>query len=156
LILSLRGSFQARGVDPGTTHPSMRSEIWEGLDWLWHQRLLRTLALMLGVWNLFGTATLAIFVLYALEILGLHSATYGVLLTTFAAGSLIGSFTARRMGARLGTGATLLICVSLGAVSAGVLGLTSSAIVAGAMMALEGAVGTMWNILTISLRQAII
>jgi MFS family permease len=156
LILSLRGSFQARGVDPGTVRPSMRSEIWEGLDWLWRQRLLRTLALMLGVWNLFGTATLAIFVLYALEILRLHSATYGVLLTTFAAGSLIGSFAARRVGAWLGTGATLLMCISLGAVSAGVLGLTSSALMAGAMMALEGAVGTMWNILTISLRQAII
>jgi MFS family permease len=156
LILSLRGSFRARGVDPGTDRPSMRSEIWEGLHWLWHQRLLRTLALMLGVWNLLGTASLAIFVLYALEILHVQTAAYGVLLTTFAAGSLLGSFVARRVGARLGTGTTLLSCVALGGLSAGVLGVTSSAFVAGTMMALEGAVGVVWNILTISLRQAII
>ncbi len=157
LVLSIRGSFEAGGPATETgDRPSIRSDIGEGVSWLWRHSLLRALAIMLGIWNLLGSATMAIFVLYALEILHLEPAAYGILLTGYALGSLAGSFLARRLGAKVGTGMTLLICIVLGVTSAVIIGLTSAAVVAGAMMALEGVAGTTWNILTISLRQAMI
>ena len=158
LVLSMRGSFATvpEPREEGEARPSIWTDIWEGLHWLWHHRLLRALAVMLGVWNLLGSATMAVFVLYSLEILNLHPAGYGILLTGYAAGSLAGSFIARRLSGKVGPGVALLGCIVLGVVSALSLGLTSSAIVAGVMIALDGAAGTTWNILTISLRQAII
>lgn len=157
LVLSMRGGFRAAGNASGVEgRPSIRADIAEGVSWLWRHRLLRTLAIMLGVWNLMGTATMAIFVLYALEVLHLKPAAYGILLTGYALGSLAGSFLARRMGARLGMGTALLVCVIFDSISTAIIGFTSVAVVAGAMMAVEGAAGTTWNILTISLRQAII
>jgi MFS family permease len=158
LVLSMRGSFatEAEPREAGEARPSIWAEIAEGLKWLWHHRLLRTLAIMLGVWNLLSAATMAVFVLYSLEILHLRPAGYGVLLTGYAAGALVGTFVARRLSGKIGPGIALLGCIVLGVISALVLGLTSSAIVAGVMIALDGAAGTTWNILTISLRQAII
>jgi MFS family permease len=158
LVLSMRGSFAAAAEprEAGEARPSIWTEIGEGLRWLLHHRLLRALAIMLGVWNLLGSATMAVFVLYSLEILNLHPAGYGVLLTGYAAGALFGSFVARRISGKVGPGVALVGCIVLGIVSALALGFTSSAIVAGVMIALDGAAGTTWNILTISLRQAII
>ena len=99
---------------------------------------------------------LAVFVLYALEILRLHPESYGVLLAVYALGSLFGSFIARRASARFGAGSTMIGCMVAGAVTATTLGLTSSAMVAAAALMLDGAGGIIWNIVTISLRQEII
>jgi MFS family permease len=81
LVLSMRGSFAAVAEprEAGEARPSIWTEIGEGLRWLFHHRLLRALAIMLGVWNLLGSATMAVFVLYSLEILNLHPAYTSVL-----------------------------------------------------------------------------
>lgn len=155
LVLSMRGSFRAKGAEKSGAS-SMRAEIVEGFRWLWSNRLLRTMAVMLGIWNLLQTAYFAVFVLYALEILRLHPGSYGVLLAVYALGSLWGSFIARRASGRFGPGSTMIGCMVAGAVTATTLGLTSSAVVAAAALMLDGAGGIVWNIVTISLRQELI
>lgn len=155
LVMSMRGSFRPKGgEDPGET--SMRSEIVEGFRWLWGHRVLRTMAVLLGIWNLVQTAYFAVLVLYALEILRLRPELYGVLLTAFAVGSFVGSFIARSASSRFGPGTTIIGCMIAGAITATTLGLTSSAIVAAAALMLDGVGGIVWNIVTISLRQALI
>ena len=64
LVLTMTGSY--RPVRPPGPPTRLRAEIVEGLRWLWGHRLLRTLALMLGVWNLLTTAIVSVFVLFAL------------------------------------------------------------------------------------------
>ena len=68
---------------PPTT---LRAEIAEGVRWLWGNRLLRILALALGLMNLTLTATESILVLFAQERLGLGPVGYGTLLSSIAVG----------------------------------------------------------------------
>lgn len=155
LILGFKGTFRAprdAGIPPAT----MRADIVEGLRWLWNHRLLRTLAAMLGTWNAVNTATFSIFVLFALEILGVSEVGYGILSSTFVVGSVSGSLSGGAISRRLGSGTTLILLVATGAVSALVIALTSNPFVVGAMFAVEGFITVVWNVITVSLRQTII
>ena len=154
LILSFRGSFVIQRQD-GAPRQSLRADIGEGLRWLWNHRLLRTLGIMLGVWNGVEMAGGAIFVLFALEILEVSEVGFAVLASTYTIGSLIGTFAASRLSQR-GTGTVLIAQVALGAVSSLVVAMSSNAIVVGAMFALVGFAGVVWNVITVSLRQTII
>lgn len=154
LIASLAGSFSV--PRDGSTGPTtLRKDIAEGLRWLWNHHLIRTLAVMLGVWNGLSTAGYSIFVLYALEILNLNEVGFGILLAAGTAGSLLGTMAASRLS-KLGAGSTLIGTVVAGAVASLGIALTSNAFVAGTMMAIFGFVIVVWNVITVSLRQAII
>ena len=153
LVAFMAGSFRAeRGEGPS---PTIRADIVEGLRWLRGHRLIRTLAVMLGFWNATSTAGFSIFVLYALQILNLDEVGFGVLLTAMAVGSLIGTATVSRFKA-WGTGTTLIAMVMLGAGSFLVIAVTSNVWVVGTMLVIEGFVIIVWNVITVSLRQAII
>lgn len=155
LVLSFRGSFKTPRVAdvPRTT---VRADIAEGLRWLWNHKLLRTLAMMLGTWNALNTATFSIFVLFALEILGLTEVGYGILISSLVVGSVAGSLAGSTVSRRLGPGTTLLLAVITGAVSMLVIALTSNPFVVATMFAVEGFVGVVWNVITVSMRQTII
>lgn len=154
LIASMAGSFTAQR-DPEAVKTTIRTDIAEGLRWLWNHRLIRTLAIMLGIWNGMSMAGFAIFVLFALEILGLDEVGFGVLLAASTVGSLIGSLAASRISKQR-PGTTLIAMVMLGALSSLGIALSSSAIVVGLMSAVVGFAGVVWNVITVSLRQAII
>jgi len=120
LVLGVTGSYRAAAGGPARLS-GLRAEIGEGLAWLWHHRLLRTLCVLIGVSNLMFSAAMAVAVLYALEVLRLGETGYGVLLAAFAG-----------------------------------LGLTSSPVAAAAWLVLFGVAIVVWNVITISLRQAIV
>ena len=155
LVLFMRGKF--RTERPERTPPTtLRAEISEGLRWLWGNRLLRTLAVSLGIMNLTSTATISIFVLFAQERLGLGSLGYGVLLTSVAVGGVAGSLAAERLVEWLGAGTIMRLGLLIEAVSTGVIALSREPLVVGAMLALFGFHAIVWNVVTISLRQQII
>jgi MFS family permease len=154
LILSITGlSRQARSPAPLSRIPS---EIREGLRWLWRHRVLRTLAAMVGVWNLMSMAWGAIMVLFALDVLELSAFGFGVLLSSYAVGSTVGGLLARRMSRAVGPGTALLLAVAISGIVVLVAGLASDPILVGAMFAIAGFVGLVWNVITVSLRQSII
>ena len=154
LALTLAGSYRpVRAAGPPTR---MRTEIVEGLRWLWAHRLLRTLGLMLGMWNLLTTAIFSVFVLFALETLGLSKVGYGLIFTGAAVGSLVGTVVATRVIARLGAATALLGAVFTSAISYVVIALTSSPVLVGIMFAVGGLTSVVWNVITVSLRQSII
>ncbi len=155
LILSFSGSFRTPR-DEDSPRPTLRADIAEGLRWLWNHRLLRALAIMLGIWNGLSMATAAIFVLFALELLGVSEIGFGILASSFVVGSVLGSMVASRLSKRLGPGTTLFLQVLLGAGASLVIGLTSNPILVGAMFAVEGFTAVTWNVITVSLRQSII
>jgi MFS family permease len=154
-LLLLTGSFRPERVNRGT---SVLADIREGLRYLLHHRLLRTLALMVGVMNLASSAVFAIFVLYAVAPgpMGLDEVGFGVLLTAMALGSLVGSLVVERVERRLGRATILTISVLITAATLAVPGLTTNVWLVGASFAVAGLGSVMWNVVTVSLRQRIV
>jgi MFS family permease len=154
LLVGLPGSYRPER----TTRTTLRADITEGLRFLWQDRLLRTLALMVGGSNFASNAAFAVFVLYAVgpeSSLGLSEPAYGVLLTATAVGAFAGSFVAERVVALLGRARSLALTV-LGTVALiGVPAVTTSPWAIGAVYAVGGAGIAVWNVVTLSLRQRI-
>ena len=154
-MLLIAGSFRPVREGPPTR---IRSDIAEGLRYLLGHRLLRTLALMVGVMNLFSSAAFAIFVLYAVAPgpMGLSPPEFGVLLTSGAVGSILGSIYASRLVRRFGRARLLVLAIMLSALSLGVPALTANPFVVGGAFAVGGSAGVVWNVITVSFRQGII
>lgn len=96
------------------------------------------------------------FVLFGQEILSLDASEFGFLLSSGAAGGVVGSLVASRFSARLGAGATLQFTLISGALTYIGIGFASSAVLVWFMFAIASLGGVMWNVITVSLRQAII
>jgi MFS family permease len=136
----------------------LRSDIAEGLRFLWRHRILRTFTVMVGLFNFTSGATFAIFVLYAVgpaSAMGLSEQAYGWLLATFAGGSLAGSFAAEWIERTLGRSHTLALGFLAGALSVGVPALTTNPFLIGAAFLAGGAGIIISNIVMVSLRQQI-
>jgi MFS family permease len=160
LIIAISGSFRARATDGGEAEvadrPSMRREIADGVRWLWRHRLLRALAVILGLMNGLTALAAATYVLFVQEILGLSAAAFGVLMTAAAIGGVVGSQVAPMVSRRLGPGPSLYLTIAAGVVTCGVTGITSSPVVVGVMSATFMFSAVLWNVITVSLRQTII
>ena len=154
LVLGLRGSFRPSRDE--TVRPTVRADIAEGLRWLFRHRILRSLALALGVMNLVGMAAMTILVLYAKDVLHLTDTQFGLLLTAEAAGAVLGSSMASRIAKRLGDGTTLSLAVVVAAASMLVPGFWAQPVAVAASLAVGGFAGLVWNILTVSMRQSLV
>jgi MFS family permease len=155
LIASLPRSPHPRLVS-NAARPSLRSDIAEGLRYLMAHRLLRSMAVMLGILNLLSLAIDATLVLLARDRLGLSDAGYGVLLTSGAIGGLAATPFAPRIVRRLGEGGVMVASL-WGLAAVGLLVVfTHSAWFVGLYIGISAAIGITWNIATVSLRQRII
>jgi predicted MFS family arabinose efflux permease len=155
LIAAIDGRF-GRERAAGGPPTGLRAEIAEGVRWLLGHRLLRTGVIFGGVANLADSAMDAILVLFAQDKLGLGSVGYGLLLAGYAVGGVLGSLVAVRVSRLLGSGTAIVGGILVGAVMALGIGLTSSAWLAGGLLAVQGAAFTIHNVVGVSLRQAIV
>jgi MFS family permease len=114
------------------------------------------MAIALGVMNGMFSLAAATYVLFVQEILELDAAAFGALMTAGAAGGVLGSLVASNVSKRIGQGASLFTSILVGAMTMLVIGLTSSAWVVWAMFAVGAFVAVLWNVITVSLRQALI
>jgi MFS family permease len=132
---------------------SLWAEVAEGFGWLIRQRLLRTMALLIGLLNVTLTAALAVLVLLARERLHLGSVGYGLLFTSMAVGSLLGA----ALGDRLIRWVTATWTIRIGLlVEAGThLALAASAswLLVGIVLFAFGVHSSLWNIVGKSLQQ---
>jgi MFS family permease len=135
---------------------SLLGDISEGLRYLLHHPLLRPMAIVLGVMNLLGTAVNATLVLLAQDRLGLSDAAYGVLLVGGAVGALAATPVAPRLVRTLGEGGVMISTLWIMAASGLLVVFTSSAWLVALFLVVYGAVGIVWNVATVSLRQRII
>lgn len=154
-LWTLRGSFRPAR----TTAPvSIRADISEGIRFLSSRPLLRTMAVMVGVGNLASSATGAVLVLYAVgddSILGLDQPQFGLLILTAAAGSIAATFVNERLQSRLGRARTLTLTVFGMVLFAGAPAVTADVWLIGGAMFTGGAFIMIWNIITVSFRQAV-
>ncbi len=153
LVLTLRGSFRPARSLAGTT---MRTDIAEGVRWLVRHRILRSLAIALGIINFVGMAAMAILVLYARDVLHLSPTQYGLLLAAEAGGAVLGSMVAARISARIGAGTTLALAILVSAGSFFVPVLWAQPLAVAASLAVGAFGGLVWNVITVSMRQSLV
>jgi MFS family permease len=160
LVAAIRGRFGpdagAAGPAPPAVRGTLRAEIAEGLRWLLAHRVLRTTAIMVAVVNLLTTGGDAVLVLFAQEQLGLDSVGFGLLVTGSAAGGVVGSLLAARLGRRLGSARVLTGSLLLAALATLGVGLTSDPWVAGVLYAAHGLGVVLFNVVGGSLRQSLV
>lgn len=134
----------------------MRADISEGLQWLRGHALLRNLSVLAALTNFVLHATFGIQVLFALEILHVHAAGFGLLLSIEAVGALSGSLLAARLRARLGTTACVVLALFIAAAGNLAVATTSSVVFVAAMWMVVSFTGGLWTVVTNSLRQSLV
>ena len=155
LVFLIAGQFRAPRVETEQRQP-WRRQLEEGVRWLRGHELLWPMAVILGFLNAIGMMTAATFVLFGQEVLGTSARTFAFLTTGGAIGGIVGSLAAPRVSRAIGAGPSLALTMVGGAVGAAALALTSSWPVAWLAFGIEAGLGSMWNVITVSLRQAII
>jgi MFS family permease len=148
----LAGSYRA-GPATAREDRSVRREVLDGLRWLRGQRLLRTMAVLIGLLNVTLTAALAVLVLLARDRLGLGSVGYGLLFTSLAVGGVLGALVGDRLIARFTATWTIRVGLLVEAATHLVLAASTSAVVIGVTLFLFGVHGALWGMVASSLRQ---
>ena len=135
---------------------SFKADLTEGLQWLWSNKLIRTLAIMLGIANMTAMFGEAIFVKYAAVELGVTGRAYGFLLALTAIGSILGGLLGDKIAKRLGIAQSIVysyfVFGFVGIIYFFMPYVWAVAIAASFM----GLAGTTWNVVTVSLRQRVI
>lgn len=132
---------------------AMRHEIAEGMRWLWAHAPMRTLALTITAFNVTFGAAMAVYVLYAVERLGLGEVGYGLLLTMSAVGGLVGAATYRRLEQRFSLAALMRAGLVLETLTHLGLASTREPLVAGAIMVAFGIHAVVWGTTSTTVRQ---
>lgn len=154
VLLGMRGRFAAER--PWTT--SIRAEIAEGLRFVWGSVILRVLAVMVGVFNFASSAAFTVLVLYAVgptSAMRLTGAGYGLLLTASAVGTVLGAFVAEPAEKLLGRPRALALTIVGNLFTVATPAFTADPVLIGTAFFLGGITISIWNVITVSLRQRI-
>jgi MFS family permease len=153
-LLLVPGAFRIEREQKTT----LRFDIGEGLRFLWNQKILRTLAVMTGVFNFASNAAFAVLVLFAVgpaSEMELSEVGFGLLLTTSALGAFVGSFFSEWAEARLGRSKSLTLTIFGAALFVGAPAMTDNPYVLAPIFFVGGMLIVLWNVITVSLRQRI-
>lgn len=152
LIALVSGGYRA-GDQVAQRTRSVRSDVIEGLRWLMRQRLLRTMAILIGLLNVTLTATESVLVLLAKDRLHLGSVGYGLLFTCMAAGGILGSVIGDRLIELVTATWTIRVGLSIEAAMHLTLAASRSPYLIGFALFAFGVHGALWGIVGSSLRQ---
>jgi predicted MFS family arabinose efflux permease len=101
LIAWIAGGYRPERAESSPARTRAVRSVWadaaEGFRFLMKQRLLRTMAVLIGLLNVTLTGALAVLVLLARERLHLGSVGYGLLFTVMAVGGIVGSVIGDRL-----------------------------------------------------------
>lgn len=92
----------------------MLAEVREGLQVVFGNRLLRSIAGCTGTFNFFTTALSTLYILFATRDLGLGPAQIGIIFSLGNVSGLLGALTAGRLATRFGVGRTIVATALLG------------------------------------------
>jgi MFS family permease len=134
----------------------IRAQIAEGLRWLVRHRLIRVVAVLLGIYNFANQMGQAILVLLATQTLHVSTRGYGLLLAASAVGSVVGGVVNPVLTRKLGLLPSLILPGVVDAAAFVGIGLAPDPVVVAALLAVQGFSVAMWNVVTITLRQQIV
>lgn len=154
VVLVRKMRIDDTGIDPGVENPArnLRREVAEGVRWLWAHRAVRTLAILITVFNVTFGAAFSIWVLYAFERLGLDGTGFGLLLGASAVGGIAGSALFGRLEMRFSYATLLRVGLVVETLTHLGLALTTTPLVAGGIMMLFGVHAVTWGSLSNTIR----
>ena len=158
LVALIPGTFRAEHPErvQGEPVPSWRADLKEGVRWLYHHRLLWSMAIILGLMNMASMVSGSMFVLFAQDVLNITPLTFAFMGFGFAIGAVIGGYVAPWLSRKLGSGTCLAITLGSSAVVNFSVGLSSWWPLTAVLFAIGMLFGSSWNVITVSLRQSII
>lgn len=130
--------------------------IGEGLRWLRGNAPVRTLVLIILVFNVTWAAPWGVLVLYATEYLGMGPVGYGALTTASALGGLLGVGCFGLLEKRVSFATLMRVCLSLEVLMHLGFALTTSPAVAFAIMFGFGAYAFIWGTISTTVRQRLV
>lgn len=135
---------------------SLRRSIVEGLRYLASHRLLRTLAVVLGLNNLAGTLGMATVVLFATRTLGMSEQLFGTLFLGSAVGAVIGGLVAPTAVRVLGELPSIILGAAIMAAPFLAAAFVTNGFELAALLSVAGFAVILWNVVTVSLRQRVV
>ncbi|SCE69398.1 MFS-type transporter involved in bile tolerance, Atg22 family [Micromonospora viridifaciens] len=121
------------------------AEAWAGVRWVWRDRVLWRVSLVAGGSNLAISGIMAVLVLYALEVLRVPPAAYGLFAAGVVVGGLAGALAAGRVAGRFGTLPALRGVLLAQTVALAGFALARHPLAGGAALACFAAGTTIWN-----------
>lgn len=152
-IFLISGTYKA-----SSTRQRIVTDIVGGLRFVWNDRLLRALVIVVAVMNLGWSAWLSIMVLYVVAPGpgGLSEFGYGVMLTSIGLGGLLGTVAAVPFVTRFGRRWAIAADIVGTLIMLGIPALTADAWMIGAAASIGGVGGAMWSIVVSSIRQQVV
>jgi predicted MFS family arabinose efflux permease len=152
-LWQIRTSF--RGVTPVGPPRALRQEIAEGLRWLWRQPLIRSMAGLTGAMNFVGAATPLLLIVMAKQ-LGASDVDVGLVFSIGGIGGVVGSLIGGRVQRHFSFGQVICgVCWAM-ALLFPLYALAPRFYLLGALFALSGLLGPIYNVVQFSYRVALI
>ncbi|MGB7448534.1 MAG: MFS transporter [Ornithinimicrobium sp.] len=157
-VLALLGAvLVSRMAVPAPERPEDQASVWQqtraGAAWLWRHPPVRTLALMITIFNVTFGAVFGVYVLYVQDQLGVGDVGFGVLLTVLALGGVAGAALYERLEARFTYAALLRTGLALETSTHAILALTHSFTLACFVFFAFGVHATVWGTTSTTVRQ---
>ncbi len=156
LVFSIAVTRRVEPAPPPAERPPFKQELAEGFRWLWHHPLLRTFAITLGFLNMLGQLSVAVLVLFGQEVLHTTPLEFGLMTTVSAVGGVLGGWLGSRISKRVGPGVSVNLTLWIGGACALATGFVSHWLVVAVLLGITMFTGILWNVITVSLRQAVI
>jgi MFS family permease len=150
-VLISRLATDVRTAQPDRT--GVRSEMLEGLRWLFAHPPMRTLALTIFTFNITFGAAWSVLVLYASQRLGMNAVGFGLLTTAAALGGIIGTISYGRLERRFKLSDIMRVGLIIETFTHLILALTTSAAIALATLVVFGAHEFVWGTTSTVVRQ---
>lgn len=146
---------------PVPEHPAESSRaplkaIGEGLHWLRHNAPVRTLVIIILVFNVTWAAPWGILVLYATEHLGMGPVGYGALMTASALGGMVAIFLFGWLEKHVSFATLMRVCLALEVLMHLAFALTTLPAVAFVIMFVFGLYAFVWATISTTVRQRLV
>jgi MFS family permease len=152
IMVTITGAYRPALASTRAVH----QDVADGVRWLRRQPLLRGLVVTFGLSATLHAAVMAVLVLYALDVLGLSEAGYGVLLLAGGLGGLLGGLITPPLSTRLGRIRTLVAVTLVSPLGLIAMGLVRRPVLGAVVFGIGGCAIMISNVITMSLRQSLI
>lgn len=156
VLIARIAASRAAGRKPERAPTKVHTDIGEGMRWLWRNPPVRTLVLIILVFNLTWAAPWGVLVLYATEHLEMGPVGYGALTTASAIGGLVATFCFGFLERRFSFAVLMRVCLSAEVLMHLAFALTTSAPVAFVIMFCFGAYAFVWGTISTTVRQRLV
>ena len=141
---------------PERTPSTIRADIIEGVRALWSIPVMRVTTLAVAGHGLLSSASYAIYVLFALQVLHTDAVGFGLIISAGGVGGVLATFVAQRAVKIFGRGGILWGMTIVSGLALFFTGFTSNAFVAGALQFVMVFSISLWNVVGRALRASIV